>query len=208
VLRTVAAGTHLHKSAIPELRLRWNLPQQHREVINQEMADRCMVAISASRPRMPSKSPTAIPCPTRVGTHASIFPRTLSAGAPHAVLASTPGSVKPIFFTMSKSIVLRGMGECDYRQEQEFFLYKLLGQISSRKCGGVSAEIGSSIFRGVGKQTAHACSNACSQQLGGVKLQIRQCHFGGNHDKVFHSSVFSCPVHYSHEWSNRHRSSQ
>jgi hypothetical protein len=38
------------------------------------------------------------------------------------------------------------MGECDYPQEQELFLYKLLGQNSSRKCGGVSAEIGSPIF--------------------------------------------------------------
>jgi hypothetical protein len=36
--------------------------------------------------------------------------------------------------------------------EQETYLYKLLGQISSRKCGGVSAEIGSPIFRGVGEQ--------------------------------------------------------
>jgi hypothetical protein len=75
------------------------------------------------------------------------------------VLASTPGSVKPIFLTVSKSIVLRGMGECDYRQEQEPYLYKLLGQISSRKCGGVSAEIGSPIFRGVGEQTAHAATS-------------------------------------------------
>jgi hypothetical protein len=42
------------------------------------------------------------------------------------VLASTPGSVKPIFLTVSKSIVLRGMGECDYRQEQEPFQGGLL----------------------------------------------------------------------------------
>jgi hypothetical protein len=44
------------------------------------------------------------------------------------------------------------MDECDYRQKQEPHLYKLLGQISSQKCGGVSAEIGSAIFRGVGEQ--------------------------------------------------------
>ena len=37
-----------------------------------------------------------------------------------------PGSAKPIFLTVSKSIVLRGMGECDYRQEQEPFQGRLL----------------------------------------------------------------------------------
>ena len=70
------------------------------------------------------------------------------------MLASTPGSVKPIFLTVSKSIVLRGMVNAiidKNRNQQEPFLYKLLGQISSRKCGGVSAEIGSPIFRGVGE---------------------------------------------------------
>jgi hypothetical protein len=50
----------------------------------------------------------------------------LSAGAPHAVLASTPGSVKPIFLSVSKSMVLRGLAECDYRQEQRPFQGRLL----------------------------------------------------------------------------------
>jgi hypothetical protein len=45
----------------------------------------------------------------------------LSAGAPYAVLSSTPGNIKPIFRTASKSIVLFGMGESDYPQEQEPF---------------------------------------------------------------------------------------
>jgi hypothetical protein len=69
---------------------------------------------------------------------------------------------------VSKLIVLFGMGECDYRREQETHLYKLLGQISSRKCGSVGAEIGSPIFRGAGEQTAHACANACLQQVAKV----------------------------------------
>jgi hypothetical protein len=42
-------------------------------------------------------------------------------GDPYAVLSSTPGSAKPIFHTVSNSIVLLDMGECDYRQEQEPF---------------------------------------------------------------------------------------
>jgi hypothetical protein len=46
------------------------------------------------------------------------FPRTLSAGAPHAVLGSTPGSVKPTFLTVSKSIVLLRHGY-DYPQEHD-----------------------------------------------------------------------------------------
>jgi hypothetical protein len=41
-----------------------------------------------------------------VGTHASSFPRILSAGAPYAVLSSAPGKAKPIFRTASKLIVL------------------------------------------------------------------------------------------------------
>jgi hypothetical protein len=49
--------------------------------------------------------------------HASSFPRILSAGAPYAVLSSTPGNAKPTFRTVSKLIVLLGMGECDYPQE-------------------------------------------------------------------------------------------
>jgi hypothetical protein len=37
------------------------------------------------------------------------------------VLSSTPGNAKPIFRTVSKLVVLLGMGECDYPQEQEPF---------------------------------------------------------------------------------------
>jgi len=61
-------------------------------------------------------------------------------------------------------------------QEQEPYLYKLLGQISSRKGGGVSAEIAPPIFRGVGEQTAHACANAGFQQLavGAADLRVRR----------------------------------
>ena len=54
------------------------------------------------------------------------LPRTFSAGAPYAVPSSTLGNAKPIFCTVSKSIVLLGMGECDYRQEQEPFQGRLL----------------------------------------------------------------------------------
>jgi len=57
--------------------------------------------------------------PGQVGTHAGSFPRTLSEGAPYAVLSSTPGNAKPIFRTASKLIVLFGMGESNYPQEQE-----------------------------------------------------------------------------------------
>lgn len=39
------------------------------------------------------------------------FPRTLSAGAPYAVLSSTPGNSKLILRTVSKLIVLIGMCE-------------------------------------------------------------------------------------------------
>ena len=42
------------------------------------------------------------------------FPCTLSAGAPYAVLSSTPDNAKPILRTASKLIVFLGMGECDY----------------------------------------------------------------------------------------------
>jgi hypothetical protein len=45
----------------------------------------------------------------------------LSAGDPYAVLSSTPGNAKPIFRTVSKLIVLLGMGERDYPQELEPF---------------------------------------------------------------------------------------
>jgi hypothetical protein len=40
----------------------------------------------------------------------------LSAGAPYAVLDSTPGRAKPIFRTVSKLIVLFGMGRVRFRQ--------------------------------------------------------------------------------------------
>jgi hypothetical protein len=43
------------------------------------------------------------------------------------VLSSTPGNAKPIFRTVSKLIVLLGMGECDYPQEQRRFQGRLLG---------------------------------------------------------------------------------
>ncbi|MGD0165625.1 MAG: hypothetical protein ABSB39_24505, partial [Candidatus Sulfotelmatobacter sp.] len=39
-----------------------------------------------------------------VGEHAMSLPRTLSAGAPYAVLSSTPGNAKPIVRTLSKLI--------------------------------------------------------------------------------------------------------
>jgi hypothetical protein len=42
------------------------------------------------------------------------------------VLSSTPGNTKPIFRTVSKSIVHLGMGECDYPQEQRTFQGRLL----------------------------------------------------------------------------------
>jgi hypothetical protein len=42
------------------------------------------------------------------------------------VLSSTPGNAKPISRTVSKLIVLLGMGECDYPQEQEPFQGRLL----------------------------------------------------------------------------------
>src|SRR6267142_1926862 len=38
------------------------------------------------------------------------FPWTLSAGEPYAVLSSTPGKASPIIRTVSKSIVLLGIG--------------------------------------------------------------------------------------------------
>ena len=58
---------------------------------------------------------------------------TLSAGDPYAVLFSTPGNAKPIFRTVSKSIVLLGISEYDYRQEQEPFQDRQLGQIFRRQ---------------------------------------------------------------------------
>jgi hypothetical protein len=61
------------------------------------------------------------------------------------VLASTPGSAKPIFRTVSKLIVLFGMGECDYRQEQEPFQVSQLVQIAlALNCWRTKREIGCS----------------------------------------------------------------
>jgi len=50
----------------------------------------------------------------------------LSAGDPYAVLSSTPGKAKPIFRTVSKLMVLLGMGDSDYPQEHEPFQDRLL----------------------------------------------------------------------------------
>jgi hypothetical protein len=49
------------------------------------------------------------------------------------VLSSTPGNAKPIFRTVSKLIVLFGMGDCDYLQEERTFQDGLLRQIFSLK---------------------------------------------------------------------------
>jgi hypothetical protein len=48
------------------------------------------------------------------------------------VLSSTPGNAKPIFRTVSKLIVLLGMHEGDYLQEQEPFQDRLFGRIFSK----------------------------------------------------------------------------
>jgi hypothetical protein len=89
----------------------------------------------------------------------------LSAGEPYAVLSCTPGNAKPIFRTVSKLIVLLGMGECDYPQEQEPLQDGCWGKSSVEECGGVSAESGIPTFQGVGEQTAHACENAWLRQF-------------------------------------------
>jgi hypothetical protein len=46
------------------------------------------------------------------------------------VLSSTPGNAKPIFRTVSKSIALLAMGECDYPQEQGLFQVTQWAQIA------------------------------------------------------------------------------
>jgi hypothetical protein len=43
--------------------------------------------------------------------HAMIFPRTLSAGDPYAVLSSTPGKASPISRTVSKVIVFLAISQ-------------------------------------------------------------------------------------------------
>ena len=48
-----------------------------------------------------------------MGTQASSFPWTLSAGDPYAVPSSTPGKASPIFRTVSKPIALLGIGQRD-----------------------------------------------------------------------------------------------
>jgi hypothetical protein len=44
------------------------------------------------------------------------------------VLSCTPGNAKPIFRTVSKLIVLLGMGESDYRQEQDLIYASCWGK--------------------------------------------------------------------------------
>ncbi len=66
------------------------------------------------------------------------LPRTLSAGAPYAVLSSTPGNAKPIFRTVSKLIVPLAMGEGNYPPEHHSrnsyysFAYEVLACLRSR----------------------------------------------------------------------------
>jgi hypothetical protein len=57
------------------------------------------------------------------------FPRTLSAGAPYAVLCSTSGNAKPIFRTVSKSILLLGMTDAIIGNNRNLFQGRQLGQI-------------------------------------------------------------------------------
>jgi hypothetical protein len=98
------------------------------------------------------------------------------------VLASTPGRVKPIFRTVSKLIVLFGMGECDYRQEQEPFQGRLL---QLRVVGLASLQDGA-VGIGVKKFL----------KLGGKIVPILCAHHGENSKSELSSQLF--PVSKSH----------